>query len=125
MVLIFLLINNYLLVFAGLFDKREQEVESIYQANERISRTKDLKFKNTYDIELLNDEYLANSERINRIINSYGDNNKVVTLVNTLGSEGTGVEIIYALRNNDTLAKSINDNMKNSDIDVEKYYQNI
>jgi hypothetical protein len=62
LVLIFLLINNYLLVFAGLFDKREQEVESIYQANERISRTKDLKFKNTYDIELLNDEYLANDK---------------------------------------------------------------
>jgi hypothetical protein len=62
LVLIFLLINNYLLIFAGLFDKREQEIESIYQANERIARTKDLKFGNTVDIKILNDEYLANDK---------------------------------------------------------------
>ena len=43
LVLIALLINNYLLVFAGLYDKREQEIETIYQANERIASTKDLK----------------------------------------------------------------------------------
>ena len=62
LVLIFLLINNYLLVFAGLFDKREQEIETIYQANERIARTKDLKFNIIEDIKKLNNDYLANDK---------------------------------------------------------------
>ncbi|MBQ9024129.1 MAG: LysM peptidoglycan-binding domain-containing protein [Bacilli bacterium] len=69
------------------------------------------------------DETLSNSERINKIINSYGNNSKVIALSNTLSDQGSGVEIIYALRNKDTLARAINDNLKNSNIKVNKYYQ--
>ena len=40
LVLIFLLINDYLLVSRGIWLIREQEIETIYQANERIAKTK-------------------------------------------------------------------------------------
>ena len=39
LVLIFLLINDYLLVSRGIWSKREQEIENIYQANERIAKS--------------------------------------------------------------------------------------
>ena len=45
LVLIFLLINDYLLVSRGVYLKREQEVENIYQANERIAQSNLLKSK--------------------------------------------------------------------------------
>ena len=62
LVLIVLLINNYLLVFDGLFDKREQEVENIYNANERIAMTKDKTFDSVDDMKKFNDEFLLNEE---------------------------------------------------------------
>ena len=77
------------------------------------------------DVKIIreNDDTLSNDERVNKILNSYGDNNKVVALSNRLSNSGNDVEIIYALRNNDTLAKSISDNLKNNNINVNKYYQ--
>ena len=42
LVLIFLLINEYLLVSRGIWTKREQEIENIYQAMKRIAETKDI-----------------------------------------------------------------------------------
>ena len=77
------------------------------------------------DVKLIreSDEYIGDAERINRILNSYGNNSKVILLSNKLSNEGNGVEIIYALRNKDTLEKSINDNLQNSNINVSKYYQ--
>ena len=69
------------------------------------------------------DEYISNNDRSNKILNSYGNNNKVIAISNTLKDTGEGVEIIYALRNKDTLAKSIDDNLENSNIKVDKYYQ--
>ena len=69
------------------------------------------------------DKYISNIDRSNKILNSYGNNNKVIALSNTLKDEGEGAEIIYALRNRDTLAKSIADNLENSNIKVDKYYQ--
>ena len=63
LVLVFLLINNYLLVFAGLYNKREQEIETIYQANERIAKTKDLKFNNIEDIKKFNEDYITELEK--------------------------------------------------------------
>ena len=63
LVLIFLLINNYLLVFSGLYDKREQEIESIYQANERIAKTQGNVFKFVEDVKKFNEEYLSKEER--------------------------------------------------------------
>ena len=77
------------------------------------------------DVKIIrdSDEYISNKDRVNKILNSYGNNNKVIALSNALNSDGEGVEIIYALRNKDTLAKSINDNLENSNIKVDKYYQ--
>ncbi len=69
------------------------------------------------------DEYLGNDQRVSRIINAFGNNSKVVALSNTLGRGSDGVQIIYALRNKDTLAKSISDNLENNNINVDKYYQ--
>ena len=77
------------------------------------------------DVKIIrdSDETLSNNERSNRIINSYGNNSKVVALSNRLSSSDDGVEIIYALRNKDTLAKSIANNLENNNIKVNKYYQ--
>ena len=58
LVLIILLINNYLLVFRGLYLKREQEIENIYQAMERVAMTKDLVLDKVETIKNFNDSYL-------------------------------------------------------------------
>ena len=63
LVLIILLINDYLLVSKGLFLRREQEIESIYQAMERIAMTKDMKFEDLKDIKKFNDSYLLKEEK--------------------------------------------------------------
>ena len=59
LVLIFLLINDYLLVSRGVYLKREQEVENIYQANERIAKSNLLQQKTEADeIREFNNSYL-------------------------------------------------------------------
>ena len=65
LVLIFLLINNYLIIFNGLYYKREQEIENIYQANERIAAMKNISFKDPDDIIKFTNDYLNKEE--NRI----------------------------------------------------------
>ena len=61
-VLIILLINDYLLVSKGLFKKREQQIESIYQAMERIAITKDLVITPD-NIKEFNDSYLLGEKK--------------------------------------------------------------
>ena len=77
------------------------------------------------DVKIIRDtdEFISTNDRASKIVNSYGNNNKVIALSNTLGSGSNGVEIIYALRNKDTLAKLISDNLENSGINVNRYYQ--
>ena len=54
------------------------------------------------------DETLSPAERTERILTAYGNNPNVVVISNHINSGGgTGAEVIYALRNTDTLAKSI------------------
>ena len=60
LVIIFLLINNYLLIKNGLWDHREQDIENIYDANDRVAKTKDLKFESIQDVKKLNNLYLIN-----------------------------------------------------------------
>ena len=62
LVIIFLLINNFLLINSGLWDKREQEIENIYEANKRVAETKDLQFENSKDIKKLNNTYLISKK---------------------------------------------------------------
>ncbi len=77
------------------------------------------------DVKIIrtNDEYINDSDRANRILNAYGNNSKVVAISNQLGSGSNGAEVIYALRNKDTLAKSISDNLEDEGLTVSKYYQ--
>ena len=60
-----LLINNYLLVARGLYLQREQEIENIYQAMERIAMTKDLNIdvKDLKIVKRFNDSYLLKEEK--------------------------------------------------------------
>lgn len=69
------------------------------------------------------DEYISDQDRANRILNSYGNNSKVVAISNQLGKGENGVEVIYALRNKDTLAKSISNNLEDAGLTINKYYQ--
>ena len=63
LVLIMLLINNYLLVFRGLYLKREQEIENIYQAMVRVAMTKDLVLDKIEMIKKFNDSYLLKEDK--------------------------------------------------------------
>ena len=70
------------------------------------------------------DETVSNEERVNRILNAYGNNSNVIVLSNHINA-GTepGAEVVYALRNNDKLAKSILDEIEKSGQIVNKFYQ--
>ena len=58
LVIIFLLINNYLLINNGLWDQKEQDIENIYYANDRVAKTKDIKTNNIDEIKKLSILYL-------------------------------------------------------------------
>ena len=70
------------------------------------------------------DETLTNEERVNRIKNIYGTGSNVIIISNSINSsEPNGAEIIYPLRNSNTLAKTISNQLENSGLIVNKYYQ--
>lgn len=61
------------------------------------------------------DETISPNERVRRILNAYGNNPNVIVISNHINSNETGTaegaEVIYALRNEDTLAKNILDEL--------------
>lgn len=62
------------------------------------------------------DVTLTPSERVNKILNAFGNNENVLVISNHINSNATqnsaeGAEIIYALRNNNTLANNILENL--------------
>ena len=64
------------------------------------------------------------TDRVNKILSSFGNNKDVIVTSNHLNSGGgTGAEVIYALRNNNTLANSILDNIKQTGQKTRKTYQ--
>ena len=70
------------------------------------------------------DETLTPNERINRILNAYGNRSDVLVISNHLNAGGAeGAEVIYALRNNDTLSKLILDNLGEEGQLIRKAYQ--
>ena len=70
------------------------------------------------------DELLTESTRPKRAQSFYGNGNDVILLSNHLNAGGgSGAEIIYALRNNDTLSKKIALEFENAGQNVRKYYQ--
>ena len=69
LVLVVLLLNNYLLVSKGMWIDREQNIETIYQAMERIAINED-EYINEYDIDEIKsfvDKYLDYSKRKKKV----------------------------------------------------------
>ena len=70
------------------------------------------------------DETLSPNERTQKILNAFGHNKDVIVISNHLNAGGgTGAEVIYALRNDDTLAKKILNNIANEGQTTRKVYQ--
>lgn len=70
------------------------------------------------------DETLTPNERVNRILSFYGNRPDVLVISNHLNAGGgEGAEVIYALRNNDTLSKLILDNLGEEGQLIRKSYQ--
>lgn len=70
------------------------------------------------------DETLDASDRPKRVQSFYGNGSDVIVLSNHINAgAGDGAEVIYALRNNDNLAKKIANEFENAGQNVRKYYQ--
>lgn len=64
------------------------------------------------------------TDRVNKVLSFYGDGKDVIVLSNHINAGGgDGFEIVYALRNNDTLARKITQEIENTGQNVRKYYQ--
>ena len=70
------------------------------------------------------DTTLSPSDRVNTILNKFGNSSDVILISNHVNSGGgEGAEVIYALRNKDTLAKRILENIGATGQTTRKYYQ--
>ena len=70
------------------------------------------------------DETLTPDERVLRIMNAYGNNPDVIVVSNHLNAGGgDGAEVIYALRNKDTLSRIILEEIAKQGQNVRKWYQ--
>ena len=75
------------------------------------------------------DETISPSERVRRILAAYGDNSNVIVISNHINAAGSsiqgaeGAEVIYALRNDDKLAKNILQALGNAGQKMRKFYQ--
>lgn len=70
------------------------------------------------------DTTLSPSDRVNTILNKFGNSSDVILISNHVNSGGgEGAEVIYALRNRDTLAKRILENIGAAGQETRKYYQ--
>ena len=70
------------------------------------------------------DVTLNPTDRVKKVLNFYGDGKDVIVLSNHINAGGgDGFEIVYALRNNDTLARKITQEIENTGQNVRKYYQ--
>lgn len=101
----------------GIVEKDYNLLISEYIFNRLKSLGADVKIIRTTD------EYISEDDRANKILNAYGNNSKVVALSNMFGNTGSGAEIIYALRNNSTLASAMSENLEDAGLTVSKYYQ--
>lgn len=67
---------------------------------------------------------LSPTERTSKILSEFGNNKYVIVISNHLNAGGgTGAEVIYALRNKDTLAKKILESLGAEGQTTRKYYQ--
>lgn len=64
------------------------------------------------------------TDRVDKVLSFYGNGNDVIVLANHINAGGgDGFEIVYGLRNKDTLAKKIAQEIENTGQNVRKYYQ--
>ena len=70
------------------------------------------------------DTTLSPTDRVNTILNKFGNSSDVILISNHVNSGGgEGAEVVYALRNKDTLAKNILNNIGTTGQTTRKYYQ--
>ena len=70
------------------------------------------------------DEDIGRNERLRRMLNSFGNDSDVIILSNHINAGGgEGAEVVYSLRNDDTLAKSILNEIGNKGQIERKVYQ--
>ena len=70
------------------------------------------------------DETLNPTERVERILDAYGNNSNVIVVSNHINAGGgDGAEVIYALRNSSTLATDILNEIEKEGQNVRKAYQ--
>ena len=70
------------------------------------------------------DTTLSPTDRVNTILNKFGNSSDVILISNHVNSGGgEGAEVIYALRNRDTLARRILENIGSTGQETRKYYQ--
>ena len=70
------------------------------------------------------DETITPTDRVNRVKNAFGDSKDVVVISNHINAGGgDGAEVIYALRNNDTLSKLILSELESEGQNIRKAYQ--
>ena len=70
------------------------------------------------------DETLSPQERVNRIMNAFGNNEDVIVVSNHINAGGgNGAEVIYALRNTSDLSNLILDELSRSGQNIRKAYQ--
>lgn len=70
------------------------------------------------------DTTLSPTDRVNTILNKFGNSSDVILISNHVNSGGgEGAEVIYALRNRDTLARRILENIGAAGQTIRKYYQ--
>ena len=67
LIIIFLLINNLLLIVNGLWGIREQEIESIYKAMERVITTKDLLPEDITNLKKFNSHFFEKDRKEGKI----------------------------------------------------------
>ena len=70
------------------------------------------------------DETLEPSERVNRILDAYGNGKDVIVISNHINAGGgDGAEVIYALRNDSKLSSKILSEIEKEGQNIRKYYQ--
>ena len=69
------------------------------------------------------DSDISIDERLDIIRDEFGTSNDVLVISNQLSDIGSGIDVIYALRNNDKLSSSIINNLSNSGFNINDFYQ--
>ena len=72
----------------------------------------------------LTDETISPTDRVNRVLSSFGNSSDVILLSNHINAGGgDGAEVIYALRNNGVLPNMILNELSKEGQNIRKAYQ--